>query len=296
MLQDSRVLHQERTVVRHERLSQDDAECKHQRNISALNADLDLLKHLIVDGDYKNLKSLLLMWSASHRYVHNLNSTESFANYSQMQCSDLDYLARHHVLLDEFVYNTNFGRKTKRTDRLTVLELALHMTRHANERALMRSFRTTEHHAQEAGASMHDRVRIIQLLLENGFLWDSGDLVCKVVRPANGYRPTIRAAFARAILHDVVRDMVHLNRSRINFLRNSELCGGNDMDGVVWILAQAPEAFTMLSLSTHKTVLMQAAEDPDDHDDELVNFPETCCKVGKFSGSFCRDVSTIFLF
>ena len=208
-------------------------------------------------------------------YVHNLNPAERSANYSQMQCSDLDYLARHRVLLNESAYDSFNRGKTRHIEHLTVLELALHMTRHANERALMRSLRTTAIHAQEAGASMDDRIDIIQLLLENGFLWDSGDLVCKVVRPANGYRPTIRAAFARAILHDVVRDMVHLNRSRINFLRNSELCGGNDMDGVVWILAQAPEAFTMLSLSTHKTVLMQAAEDPDDHDDELVNFPET---------------------
>ena len=64
------------------------------------------------------------------------------------------------------------------------------------------------------------------------------------------------------------------NKSRIEFLRDSPLCGGNDMDGVIWILAQAPEAFTMLSVTTRKTVLMQAAEDPFDHDDGLVNFPE----------------------
>ena len=65
-------------------------------------------------------------------------------------------------------------------------------------------------------------MNIIRLLLEAGFLWGSGDLVCKVVDERNGYHKTIRDAFARTILHDLVRNNVHLNDDQLALLR----CGG----------------------------------------------------------------------
>jgi len=157
---------------------------------------------------------------------------------------------------------------------LTILELALHMTRHANERILMNFLEWNAEHAQQHGGDLEDRIQIIRLLLESGFLWGSSDLVCHVVRPDNGYRSMVRDAFARTVLHDLVRDAVHLSWDRIAELRQSPACGGNNMDGVVWIGAQAPDSFTLTGLFNQKTVLMLAAEDGSDHDAAVINFPE----------------------
>ena len=46
------------------------------------------------------------------------------------------------------------------------------------------------------------------------------------------------------------------------------------MDGVVWVLAQAPGAFTMLGLLERQTVLMHAAQDADQHDKASISFKE----------------------
>lgn len=47
------------------------------------------------------------------------------------------------------------------------------------------------------------------------------------------------------------------------------------MDGVVWILAQAPGSFTLLGLLDPKTVLMHAAQDEEGkHDSASINFRE----------------------
>ena len=97
---------------------------------------------------------------------------------------------------------------------MTVLELALHMTRGASERALTKAMEMNELDIGNQGERVEERIDIIRLLLEKGFLWGSGDLICKVVPKENGYRSIVRQAFARAILHDSVRDMIHLNRSR----------------------------------------------------------------------------------
>ena len=154
---------------------------------------------------------------------------------------------------------------------MTVLELALHMTKGANQRALTMALNKNEVNVGNQGERSEDRVRIIRFLLEKGFLWGSGDLVCKVVHPESGYHTEVREAFARTILHDLVRDLVHMNRTRINYLRHR--CGRNGMDGVVWILGSAPGAFTLGALS-HNTVLMKAARDDTNHDEAFINFPE----------------------
>eukprot|EP00438_Fugacium_kawagutii_P006505 Skav209098 [mRNA] locus=scaffold179:52654:58492:+ [translate_table: standard] len=96
-----------------------------------------------------------------------------------------------------------------------------------------------------------------------------------VVPKKNGYRTTVREAFARTVLHDLVRNSVHLGRKQLSVWRKSDKCGGNDMDGVVWILAQAPGSFTLLGLFDPKTVLMHAAQDEEEkHDSASISFRE----------------------
>ncbi|CAE7623490.1 ALG11 [Symbiodinium sp. CCMP2456] len=191
-----------------------------------------------------------------------------------MSCSDLDYMARHRVVYEEPFYDRHLQSRKMEKLSLTILELALHMTRHANERILMNFLEWNAEHAQQHGGDLEDRIQIIRLLLESGFLWGSSDLVCHVVPPDNGYRSMVRDAFARTVLHDLVRDAVHLSWHRIVELRQSPACGGNNMDGVVWIGAQAPDSFTLTGLFNQKTVLMLAAEDGSDHDAAVINFPE----------------------
>eukprot|EP00435_Cladocopium_sp_Y103_P007217 s5273_g2.t1 len=154
---------------------------------------------------------------------------------------------------------------------MTMLELALHMTKGVNQRAFTMALKK-EVDVGNHGARSKDRIRIIRFLLEKGFLWGSGDLVCKVVHPQSGYDTEVRQAFARTILHDLVRDLVHMNRTRINYLRQH--CGGDGMDGVMWILGSAPGAFTLLGVLSHQTVLMKAAQDDTNHDEAFINFPE----------------------
>lgn len=55
------------------------------------------------------------------------------------------------------------------------------MTRKAKERAMM-SFLYEQWHVQDQDFIMQKRVKIVRLLLESGFLWGSGDLVCQVAR------------------------------------------------------------------------------------------------------------------
>ena len=69
-------------------------------------------------------------------------------------------------------------------------------------------------------------VGIVRLLLESGFLWGSGDLICKVVPEENDYRKEVREAFARTVLHDLVRNDVHLNEDQLSLMKKSKKCGG----------------------------------------------------------------------
>ena len=253
------------------------AKCKHHRDSAALDQVLGRMSKLIEAGNAPALRHLLDGLSAcdlGDAYLHNVNSSSCDRAYPEMSCSDLDYMARHRVVYEEPFYDRHLQSGKKEKLSLTILELALHMTRHANERILMNFLAWDAEHAQQHGGDLGDRIQIIRLLLESGFLWGSSDLVCHVVHPGNGYRSMVREAFARTILHDLVRDAVHLSWDRIAELRQSPACGGNNMDGVVWIGAQAPDSFTLTGLFNRKTVLMLAAEDGSDHDAAAINFPE----------------------
>ena len=247
--------------------------CHHQRDIPDLKKQLEVLRKHVIHGDSSAVKSLLDKWSGHDAYVHNLNnlSPAKDQDYPQIQCSDLNYLARYQVSYAESIYDQFYQVNYANVSYMTVLELALHMTKGANQRALTMALNKNEVDVGNQGERSEDRVRIIRFLLEKGFLWGSGDLVCKVVHPESGYHTEVREAFARTILHDLVRDLVHMNRTRINYLRQH--CGRNGMDGVVWILGSAPGAFTLLGALSHKTVLMKAARDDTNHD-EAFNFPE----------------------
>ena len=248
--------------------------CHHQRNIADLKKQLQVLRKHVIHGDSSAVKSLLDKWSAHDAYVHNLNnlSAAKDQDYPQIQCSDLDYLARYQVSYAESIYDHFYQVNYANVSHMTMLELALHMTKGANQRALTMALNKNEVDVGNQGERSEDRIRIIRLLLEKGFLWGSGDLVCKVVDPESGYHAEVRQAFARTILHDLVRDSVHMNRTRINYLR--QYCGRDGMDGVVWILGSAPGAFTLLGVLSHKTVLMKAARDDTNHDEAFINFPE----------------------
>ena len=248
--------------------------CHHQRDITDLKKQLEVLRKHVIHGDSSAVKSLLGKWSAHDAYVHNLNnlSPAKDQDYPQIQCSDLDYLARYQVSYAESIYDHFYQVNYANVSYMTVLELALHMTKGANQRALTKALNKNEVDVGNQGERSEDRVKIIRFLLEKGFLWGSGDLVCKVVHPDSGYHTEVREAFARTILHDLVRDLVHMNRTRINYLRQH--CGRNGMDGVVWILGSAPGAFTLLGELSHKTVLMKAAQDDTNHDEAFINFPE----------------------
>eukprot|EP00435_Cladocopium_sp_Y103_P028651 s2199_g7.t1 len=248
--------------------------CHHQRDIADLQKQLEVLRKHVIRGDSSAVKSLLDKWSAHDVYVHNLNNLPSAKDqdYPQIQCSDLDYLARYQVSYAESIYDNFYQVNYANVSYMTMLELALHMTKGANQRALTLALNKNEEDVGNQGERSEDRVKIIRFLLEKGFLWGSGDLVCTVVNPQSGYHTVVREAFARIILHDLVRDLVHLNRTRINYLRQH--CGRNGMDGVVWILGTAPGAFTLLGALSHKTVLMKAAKDDTNHDEAFINFPE----------------------
>ena len=209
--------------------------CHHQRDITDLKKQLEVLRKHVIHGDSSAVKSLLGKWSAHDAYVHNLNnlSPAKDQDYPQIQCSDLDYLARYQVSYAESIYDHFYQVNYANVSYMTVLELALHMTKGANQRALTKALNKNEVDVGNQGERSEDRVKIIRFLLEKGFLWGSGDLVCKVVHPDSGYHTEVREAFARTILHDLVRDLVHMNRTRINYLRQH--CGRNGMDGVVWI-------------------------------------------------------------
>lgn len=75
------------------------------RHEDALNDQLQTLKKYIVDGNYTSLRDLLQSWKGSNAYVHNLNETNG--NYSQIQCSDLDYLATQKVQHEEPKYDSS---------------------------------------------------------------------------------------------------------------------------------------------------------------------------------------------
>ena len=248
--------------------------CHHQRDIADLNKQLQVLRKHVIHGDSSAVKSLLDKWSAHDAYVHNLNnlSAAKDQDYPQIQCSDLDYLARYQVSYAESNYGHFYQVNYANVADMTMLELALHMTKGANQRALTMALNNNSVDVGNQGERSEDRIRIIRLLLEKGFLWGSGDLVCKVVDPESGYHAEVRQAFARTTLHDLVRDSVHLNRNRINHLQ--QYCGRDGMDGVVWILGSAPGAFTLLGVLSHKTVLMKAARDDTNHDEAFINFPE----------------------
>ena len=245
--------------------------CRH-RDSAELEKQLEKLRKLVVEGDSSGVNLLLKKWSANGLYVHNLKNLSTGSDYPEIHCSDLDFLARHDVQDYESAYDHYYQTHHANIAYMTILELALHMTRGVNERALTKAMAQNELDVGEQGERTEERINIIRLLLEKGFLWGSGDLVCRVVPKENGYRKVVREAFARTILHDLVRDKVHMNRSRITFLRNS--CGDDGMDGVVWIMGSAPGAFTLLGLFSQQTVLMTAAQDNTNHDEALINFPE----------------------
>ena len=245
--------------------------CRH-RDSAELEKQLEKLRKLVVEGDSSGVNLLLKKWSANGLYVHNLKNLSTGSDYPEIHCSDLDFLARHDVQVYESAYDHYYQTHYANISYMTILELALHMTRGVNERALTKAMAQNELDLGEQGKRTEERINIIRLLLEKGFLWGSGDLVCRVVPQENGYRKVVREAFARTILHDLVRDKVHMNRSRITFLRNS--CGDDGMDGVVWIMGAAPGAFTLLGLFSQQTVLMKAAQDNTNHDEALINFPE----------------------
>eukprot|EP00438_Fugacium_kawagutii_P021899 Skav207146 [mRNA] locus=scaffold573:37769:46996:+ [translate_table: standard] len=248
--------------------------CHHQRNVTELKKQLELLREHVLQGDAAGVESLLDNWGARGFYVHNLDDRSPNQSYAQIQCSDLDFLARHEVRVQGSIYDKVSKTNLVHFSYMTILELALHMIRSANERALTMAMDKHELNVGNEGERWEERVRIIRLLLEKGFLWHSGDLVCKVVSQQSGYRKILREAFARTILHDLVRDAVHLNTSQINFLRQIPACGGGGMDGVVWILGSASGAFTLLGELRHQTVLMEAAQDATDHDKAFISFPE----------------------
>ena len=231
--------------------------CHHQRNTVELDQQLEKLRLHVVHGNSHAVQKLLEQWSDTGTYVHNLNRSDK--DSSEIQCSDLDYLARKQVRYEESIYDHFYEMSYANVSHMTILELALHMTKGSNQRALTMALNKNAMDVGDQGERFQDRTNIIRLLLEKGFLWNSGDLVCQIVPKDQGYRPEVRQAFARAILHDLVRDPIHLNQSRINFLRRS--CAGNGMDGVVWILGSAPGAFTLPGFLSHKTVLMNAAEE-----------------------------------
>ncbi|CAE7367595.1 ALG11 [Symbiodinium natans] len=244
--------------------------CHHRRDVMKLEKLLEVLRREIVRGHSADVWSLLGKWGAPDTYVHNLDNL-TYDGYPQIQCSDLDFLARHKVRFEESIYDHVYQTRYANISYMTVLELALHMTRGANQRALNMAMNRNEVAVGIQDNRIEERVAIIRILLEKGFLWGSGDLVCKVVPFESGYQTIVRQAFARTILHDLVRDSIHLNRTRINFLLQS--CGGKGMDGVVWILGEAPGAFSLPGLLSRRTVLMNAAQD-DDLNDTFINFPE----------------------
>eukprot|EP00435_Cladocopium_sp_Y103_P017232 s906_g4.t1 len=248
--------------------------CHHQRDIEDLKKQLQVLRMQVIHGDSAAVKSLLDKWSRQDAYVHNLNSLPTAdQDYPEIQCSDLDYLARHQVSYDEEpIYDNLYQVNDVHRVSYTMLELASHMTKGANQRALTIALNKHEGDVENQGERSEDRIRIVRLLLEKGFLWGSGDLVCKVVPPENGYHTEVREAFARTILYDLVKDPVHMNRTRINYLRQN--CGGSGMNGVGWILGSVPGAFTLLGVLSQKTVLMVAARDHTNHDDAFINFPK----------------------
>ncbi|CAK9031529.1 unnamed protein product [Durusdinium trenchii] len=240
-----------------------------------LEKERDKLKQCIcffnAGGDYEKLKHLLQSWRGSNAYVHNLNQTND--NYSQIRCSDLEYLAKSHVQYQEPKYESLTDTETMKTMHNTVLGLALRMTRKNNERVLM-GFLYEKWDVGDQDSMIQRRVDIVRILLESGFLWGSGDLVCEVVPEKEGYHKEVREAFARTVLHDLVRNDIHLDKDQLMLMKKSEKCGGNEMDGVVWVLAQAPGAFTMLGLLEPQTVLMCDAQDRDAHDHASIDFKE----------------------
>ena len=159
--------------------------CHHQRDIADLNKQLQVLRKHVIHGDSSAVKSLLDKWSAHDAYVHNLNnlSAAKDQDYPQIQCSDLDYLARYQVSYAESNYGHFYQVNYANVADMTMLELALHMTKGANQRALTMALNNNSVDVGNQGERSEDRIRIIRLLLEKGFLWGSGDLVCKVVDP-----------------------------------------------------------------------------------------------------------------
>ncbi|CAK9031528.1 unnamed protein product [Durusdinium trenchii] len=192
--------------------------CKHHRDAVKLNQELEKLKKYIIDGDFWNLKSLLESWKRPNAYVHNLNQLHNAEDYAQMHCSDLDYLARTPVWYEEPKYDSHDDTARNQLNNSTVLELALHMTRKANERVLM-GFLYEQWIVGDQFSMARRRVGIVRLLLESGFLWGSGDLICKVVPEENDYRKEVREAFARTVLHDLVRNDVHLNEDQLSLMK-----------------------------------------------------------------------------
>eukprot|EP00435_Cladocopium_sp_Y103_P030171 s1163_g7.t1 len=155
--------------------------CHHHRDVVELEKQLELLRRLVVQGDFSGVNLLLDKWSVKGMYVHNLQNLSTKKDYFQIECSDLDFLATHQVKCEESVFDDYYRSHYSNVSYMTILELALHMTR---------------------GERVEERINIIRLLLEKGFLWGSGDLICKVVPKEKGYRSIVRQAFARAILHD----------------------------------------------------------------------------------------------
>lgn len=82
---------------------------------------------------------------------------------------------------------------------------------------------------------LNRQVDIVRILLESGFLWGSGDLVCEVVPEKEGYHKEVREAFARTVLHDLVRNDIHLDKDQLMLMKKSEKCGGISQQKRKWI-------------------------------------------------------------
>lgn len=94
----------------------------------ALDDQLQTLKKYIVDGSYRPLRALLQSWKGSNAYVHNLNETNG--NYSQIQCSDLDYLATQKVEHKEPKYDSSHDSAKYTVSYFTVPWTVAHKVSH----------------------------------------------------------------------------------------------------------------------------------------------------------------------
>ena len=85
-----------------------------------LDHELRKMWDLVVEGDFMTLQVLVDGWKRGNAYVHNLDHDMSDSNYSQIRCSDLDYLATKKLNLHEAKWNSKEDRRSLETHNLTV--------------------------------------------------------------------------------------------------------------------------------------------------------------------------------